>query len=437
MTTGIAPDLQSRTIRKLFLRLMPFLFLLYVVNYLDRINVGFAALQMQGQLGLNDRVYGMGAGIFFAGYFFFQLPSNLAMARVGARRWMAGIMVLWGIISCCMVFVRTPWQFYELRFLLGVAEAGFFPGIILYLKNWFPATARARAVAWFMTANPLAGVIGGPVSGALLGLHGLGIAGWQWMFLLEGLPAVILAAIVLVTLKDHPDHATWLDSEEKLWLLAVLDEERQQQAAITSTDVGAAFLSWRIWLLTVVYFGLTTSAYGIILWLPNYIHSLSTLSNFAIGVVSVIPYISTAAAMVIVGTRSDRTGRHRMHLAVTAFSAAVFLFIAAQTSTITPGLAFVGLALMATFSMQGPFWATATSLMSGTAAAAGIAIINSLGNLGGFFGPYIIGAKRTSGGGFREGMLIITAFLALAGVLALLVRRPSRRPSPSGGNPLQ
>jgi MFS transporter, ACS family, tartrate transporter len=423
-TVPISPE--SRVVRTLLWRLMPFLFLLYVVNYLDRINVGFAALQMQTQLGLSDRVYGLGAGIFFAGYFFFQVPSNLAMARVGARRWMTAIMVIWGVISCCMVFVQTPAGFYELRFLLGAAEAGFFPGIIFYLKNWFPATARARAVALFMTANPLAGVIGGPISGALLGLHQFGIAGWQWMFLLEGTPAILLAAIVLLTLKDHPRQATWLSEDEKLWLVSAFEEERQRHKSVTRNDIWAAFLNWRVWLLIVVYFGITTSGYGLILWLPNYIHSLSRLSNFGIGIISVIPYIATAIAMVLIGTRSDQSGRHRFYLTATAFFAAVTLFVAAQTTSIVPALAFVSLAMMGTFSMLGPFWATATSLMSGIAAAAGIALINSFGNLGGFFGPYIIGLKRNSGSGFRGGMLIISGGLALAGFIALLVHAEER-----------
>lgn len=429
--------IESKVVNTLLWRLMPFLFLLYVVNYLDRINVGFAALQMQSRLGLSDRVYGLGAGIFFAGYFFFQLPSNLAMARVGARRWMSGIMVLWGIVSCCMIFVRTPYEFYGLRFLLGAAEAGFFPGIILYMKHWFPASGRARAVAWFMTANPLAGVVGSPISGALLGLHQLGIAGWQWMFLLEGIPAIILAGVVLLTLKDTPDQATWLSEHEKRWLTAALEDERRHQSAVTQSDIGAAFLNWRVWLLIIVYFGLTTSAYGLILWMPNYIHSLSNLSNFGIGVVSVIPYFATAAAMVVIGMLSDRSGKHRAYLAGSALSAAVFLLIAAQTHSIVPGLAFVTLALMATFCMQGPFWATGTSLMTGVAAAAGIALINSFGNLGGFFGPYIIGQKRTSGAGFAGGMLVLAGCLALAGIIALLVRSPRLQASPATNNPLQ
>src|SRR5579864_7667570 len=413
---------EARVVRILLWRLMPFLFLLYVVNYLDRINVGFAALQMQTQLKLSDRVYGLGAGIFFAGYFFFQVPANLALARVGARRWMAAIMVLWGVISCCMVLVRTPAGFYELRFLLGAAEAGFFPGIILYLKNWFPATARARAVAWFMTANPLAGVIGGPISGALLGLHEFGIAGWQWMFLLEGVPAILLAAVVLLTLKDQPDQATWISQDEKRWLTSALEEERRHQGSISRSDFWAAFLSWQTWLLIMVYFGITTSGYGLILWLPNYIHSLSRLSNFGIGVISVIPYFATAVAMVLVGMRSDRAGQHRFYLSGAAFFAAITLLAASRTTSIVPGLTFVSLAMMGTFSMMGPFWATATSLTSGVAAAAGIALINSFGNLGGFFGPFIIGVKRNSGAGFRGGMLIISGLLALAGFIALLVR---------------
>jgi MFS transporter, ACS family, tartrate transporter len=424
-----AGDLEPLVIRKLLLRLLPFLFLLYIVNYLDRINVGFAALQMRSQLGFSDDVFGIGFGIFFVGYLLLQIPSNLGLARVGARRWMAGIMVVWGLVSCCMIFVRTPHSFYGMRFVLGAAEAGFFPGIILYLKNWFPATARARAVAIFMTANPLAGVVGGPISGALLNLHHFGLAGWQWMFILEGVPAVLLAGTVLMTLKDRPADAHWLQEDERLWLSATLENERVQQETISRSDFWGAFLNWRIWLLIVVYFGLTASAYGLILWLPTYIHSLSTLGNVGIGVVSVIPYVATALAMVLIGVRADKSGKHRMYLASAAFAAAVFLFIAAHTRSIVPGLAFVSLALAATFSMQGPFWATATSLMSGTAAAVGIALINAIGNLGGYFGPYIIGSKRSSGGGFAGGMVVITACLTLAGVLSLVVRQRREPPS--------
>jgi ACS family tartrate transporter-like MFS transporter len=414
-TAVASGDLESVVVRKLLWRLLPFLFLLYIVNYLDRINVGFAALQMRTQLGFSDEVFGTGFGIFFWGYMLLQVPSNLALARVGARRWMSGIMVVWGIVSCLMITVRSPHSFYAMRFILGAAEAGFFPGIILYLKNWFPATARGRAVALFMTANPLAGVIGGPISGALL--------------ILEGLPAVLLAATVLFTLKDHPRDATWLEEHERLWLTVVLENEHRETVKVSRSDFWGAVVNWRIWLLMIVYFGLTASAYGLILWLPSYIKSLSHLGNFGIGIVSVIPYVVTALAMVAVGARSDKSRKHRMYLAGSAFSAAVFLFIAAQTGSIVSGLAFVTLALAATFCMQGPFWATATSLMSGTAAAVAIALINSFGNLGGYFGPYIIGAKRSSGAGFRGGMLVITASLVLAGILSLVVRQRGQRPS--------
>jgi MFS transporter, ACS family, tartrate transporter len=431
--------IETKVVRTLLLRLMPFLFVLYIVNYLDRINVGFAALQMRVQLGFSDKVFGTAFGIFFLGYLCLQLPSNLLMARVGARRWMTAIMIVWGLISCLMIFVRTPKSFYELRFLLGAAEAGFFPGIILYMKNWFPATARARAVALFMTANPLAGMIGGPISGALLGIHQFGLAGWQWMFLVEGVPAVVLAGVVLVTLHDEPGSATWLTAEQKLWLCETLQREREQHAIISQRDLWGTTvkLSWQILLLTVVYFGLTASAYGLILWLPTYIHSLTTLSNGGIGFVSVIPYVASAIAMVLVGMSSDRTVKHRLHLAGSALSGAVFLLIAAYTTSIIPGLTFLTLSLMATLCMQGPFWATATSLMSGMAAAAGIAVINSLGNLGGFFGPYIIGQKRSSGAGFRGGMLLLAATLAVAAIISLLVRNPQRDSSPNALNPLQ
>ena len=220
-----SPDrLESAVISRLMWRLMPFLFLLYIVAYLDRINVSFGVLQMRGQLGLSDRVYGRAAGIFFAGYFLFQLPSNLVLEKFGVRRWISALMILWGVISCLMIFIRGPISFYSMRFVLGAAEAGFFPGIILYMKRWFPASARATAVAWFMTANPLAGVVGSPISGSLLGLHGAGLAGWQWMFLLEGLPAILLGAAVYATLADKPQEAHWLKGEERAWLLEKLNQ---------------------------------------------------------------------------------------------------------------------------------------------------------------------------------------------------------------------
>jgi MFS transporter, ACS family, tartrate transporter len=416
------PDFEAALVAKLGRRLVPFLFLLYIVAYLDRINVGFAALQMQGQLHLSDEVYGLGAGLFFAGYFVFQLPSNLLLERVGARRWLAGLMVAWGAISSSMIFVRSPHGFYALRFLLGVAEAGFFPGVILYLKNWFPADARARTVAWFMTAAPLSGVVGGPISGALLGLQHAGLAGWQWMFLMEGIPAMALGALTVWALTDRPQDARWLSEEQRSWLLATLRREYEQTSAVTRTNVWAAFTHPGIWLLVLVYFGLNTVSYGVSLWLPNLIRSLSGVSDFVIGLLSAIPYIAAAIAMVLVGAHSDRSGERRWHTAVPAFAGAAGLLLAAQTTSVVPMIAGITVAVLGVFSMMGPFWAMPTSLLTGTAAAAAIALINSIGNLGGFFGPYIIGLVRTHTGSFKDGLLVIGATLAVGGAIALLVR---------------
>ncbi len=411
--------------RVLTWRLVSFLFLLYIVAYLDRINLGFAALQMQQQLGFTDSMYGLGAGIFFAGYFLFQVPSNLVLVKVGARRWIAVLMVTWGIVSACMSLVQGPRSFYALRFLLGAAEAGFFPGVILYLKTWFPARARARTVAMFMTAAPLSGVVGGPLSGALLGLHSRGnIAGWQWMFLLEGFPAILLGGLTWIYLVDSPSLAPWLPPEQKRWLLQTLDREHDE----TLKAPGAGALQfWPIFILTLVYFGLNTVSYGISLWLPNLIKSLSGMSNLKIGVLSAIPYVAAAVAMVIVGLHSDRTGERRWHTAAPALAGACALAMAAHSHSVSGMVAFISVAVLSVFSMMGPFWAMPTALMSGTAAAAGIAVINSVGNLGGFFGPYMIGVVRNSTGSFKGGLLVVASALALSGCLAVTLKFTGKR----------
>jgi MFS transporter, ACS family, tartrate transporter len=401
-------------------RLMPFLFLLYIVAYLDRINVSFAVLQMRGQLGLSDRVYGRAAGIFFAGYFFFQLPSNLVLEKVGVRRWISALMVTWGIISCLMIFIRGPVSFYGLRFLLGAAEAGFFPGVIFYMKRWFPARARARAVAWFMTANPIAGIVGSPISGALLSLTGK-LAGWQSMFLIEGLPAILLGATVFWVLADTPQDATWLRDDERAWLLQALSHEREAESDAGKLSPWRAVFSPKIWLLSAVYFGVSTTMYGVTLWLPSVIRSLSGLSYFWIGVVAVIPFVGTTILMVVVGMHSDRTGERRWHTAVPAFVAAGGLICAAYGNSAVIVVAAIGLGLACAESMVGPFWALATSRLAGISAAAGIAVINSLANLGGYFGPDIIGIFRTESGGFRGGLLAIAATVALSGLIALFI----------------
>jgi ACS family tartrate transporter-like MFS transporter len=403
-------------------RLMPFLFLLYVVAYLDRINMGFAVLQMRGQLGLSDRVIGRAGGMFFAGYFFFQLPSNLVLEKFGVRRWITGLMVTWGVISCLMIFVRGPYSFYGLRILLGAAEAGFFPGMVLYMKRWFPARARARAVAWFMMANPVAGMIGSPLSGALLSLSGKGLSGWQWMFLMEGLPAILLGATVFWVLSDQPQEAAWLKGEERSWLLAKLSQEQQ----VGSRGPGIfwrVLIAPRIWGLSLVYFGVSTTMYGLTLWLPSVIQSLSGLGYFATSLIAVLPFVLTAIAMVLVGMHSDRTGERRWHTAIAAFTGAAALVAAGYGRSTVVVVACLALGLAAAESMVGPFWAMATSRMSGLSAAAGIAVINSLANLGGYYGPDIIGFFRKLNGGFRGGLLAIGATLALSGTIALIVGR--------------
>jgi ACS family tartrate transporter-like MFS transporter len=420
--------IETAVVSRLTWRLLPFLFLLYIVAYLDRINVGFAALQMQEQLKFSDRMYGLGAGMFFAGYFLFQVPSNLALNRVGARRWIAMLMIIWGVISSSMATVETPRGFYVLRFLLGSAEAGFFPGMILYLKSWFPENARARAFALFMTAGPLSGVLGGPLSGALLGLHHRGgLAGWQWLFLLEGLPAIVLGAVVYFQLADRPSNATWLREEQRAWLIRTLENEKIASFSDGSSDTLTIFftevvLNARIWLLAFIYFGLNTCSYGISLWLPTLIHSWSAGGSFFIGMVSAIPYLAAAVAMVLVGQHSDRTGERRWHVALMAFAGAAALFVAAYAGSLAVSVAAISVAMLSVYSMVGPFWAMPTKFLQGTAAATGIALINSIGNMGGFFGPVVIGSVRTSTGSFRGGLLIAGATLALCGCVAPLVR---------------
>jgi ACS family tartrate transporter-like MFS transporter len=417
-------------------RLLPFLFLLYVVAYLDRINVGFAALQMRQELHFSDDVYGLGSGIFFAGYFVFQLPSNLALQRVGARRWIALLMIIWGCISASNMFISTPRGFYTLRFLLGAAEAGFFPGMILYFRSWFPADARARVVAMFMTAGPVSGIIGGPISGALLGLHQVrGLSGWQWLFLLEGLPAIALGVAAFFVIADRPESANWLSPEQRQWLATTLREEDRAAAALTHNDGSeksgaSAFFSilanGRLWLFAFVYFGLNTCAYGISLWLPVALRSLTGVSNFRLGLLSTIPYATAAIIMVLLGIHSDRTGERRWHVAIAAIAAAAALASAGYATQIGWLIVAFSVAMIGVQSMNGPFWAMPSKLLSASAAAAGIALINSVGNLGSGFGPYWIGHLRSANGSFKAGLLSVAGILALAAVVVLIASRQPR-----------
>jgi ACS family tartrate transporter-like MFS transporter len=425
--TATAPvsELESSAVRKLFLHLLPFLFLLYIVAYLDRINVGFAALQMRGQLHLTDRMYGRAAGMFFAGYFFFQLPSNLVLERIGVRKWISALMVVWGVVSCCTIFVRGPISFYVLRFLLGAAEAGFFPGMILYMKRWFPANSRARAFAWFMTANPLSGVLGSPISGALLGLHGAGLQGWQWLFVMEAVPAIVLGIAVYWILPENLEAAKWLTDAERNHLTGLLELEHAADRGLNKRDLLAVIFSPSVLVLSLIYFALPACMYGVTLWLPIAIRSLSGLNYFATGVVATIPFILTAVAMALVGMHSDRANERRWHIALPAFIGAIAL--AAASHTRLPLLVVGGMTvgMMGAESMTGPFWAMATAQVGANAAAA-IAVINSVANLGGYFGPDIIGFLRSGNGQFR-GLLAIGATLAISGALSLVAGKQTRQ----------
>jgi MFS transporter, ACS family, tartrate transporter len=427
MTAAPVPELEAITVRKLFLHLLPFLFLLYIVAYLDRINVSFAALQMREQLHLTDRMYGRAAGMFFAGYFFFQLPSNLVLERIGVRKWISALMVVWGLVSCCTIFVRGPVSFYVLRFLLGAAEAGFFPGMILYMKRWFPANSRARAVAWFMTANPLAGVFGSPISGALLGLHGAGLQGWQWLFVMEAVPAVVLGIAVYWILPENPQGASWLSDAERSYLTKMLEVEHSGNHGLNRRDLLAVIFNARVWMLALVYFALPACMYGVTLWLPIAIRSLSGLSYFATGLVAALPFIVTAVTMVLVGMHSDRTNERRWHIAIPAFIGAIALSAASHSRQPFLVIGGMTLGMMGAEAMTGPFWAMAT-VQVGANAAAAIAVINSIANLGGYFGPDIIGLLRSGNGQFR-GLLAIGITLAISGGLSLVAGATPEKPA--------
>jgi MFS transporter, ACS family, tartrate transporter len=415
-------------LQKLRWRLLPFLFLLYVVAYLDRINVGFAALQMRAQLGFSDSVYGLGAGIFFLGYFLFQVPANLVLQRVGARRWISTLMICWGVISGCMLLVHSVASFYSLRFLLGAAEAGFFPGVIFYLRSWFPARARAGVVALFMTAGPVSGVIGGPISGLLLDWnHRGGLDGWQWMFLLEAIPAILLGFVTWFFLVDNPGHAPWLSSAEKSWLQRTLDGEASAVSVASTQPPGLWFVNARLWGFALVYFGLNTCTYGISLWLPTALQSLVGLPNFLLGLLSTVPYLAAAILMVAIGTHSDRTGERRWHIAFSAFAGAVALVVSGFSPGIAVSVFCFAIALSASSSMAGPFWAMASGSFTAAAAAGSIALINAIGNLGSGFGPYWIGHLLQTTGSFRAGLWSVAALLSLAGLVVLFLDRAPRR----------
>ena len=415
---------EQTALPKVTRRLLPFLFVLYVVCFLDRVNLGFAALQMNHDLGFTPAVYGFGAGIFFLGYVLFEVPSNLVLARIGARRWIARIMITWGLIASAMMFIRGPLSLYGLRFLLGAAEAGFFPGMIYYLSRWYPAEERARAIARFMVAIPVSGIVGGPISGALLGLDGrLGLAGWQWLFLLEGLPAVLLGFVVLARLPDGPEQAAWLTPAEREWLSAKLTAERNACERRHGFGVVQALTNGTVWQLGVLF--LLSNAFGVYvlgLWLPQIVRSLGGMSDFAVGVVTAVPNLVGAVAMVLVGAHSDRTGERLLHIAAVAIVAAAGFVGGALLHS--PLLVVVALSLAAAgaLSSHGPFWTLPSRFLTGSAAAGGLALIVSIANLAGFAGPYIMGLLRGASGSFRSGLLSVGLATLAGAVLAIRLR---------------
>jgi sugar phosphate permease len=382
---------------------------------------------MKSALGFSDAMYGLGAGIFFIGYFLFEVPSNLVLARVGARVWIARIMITWGLISGAMAFVTTPFEFYALRFLLGAAEAGFFPGIIYYLGLWFPAQERAAAVSRFMTATAIAGVVGAPLSAALFSIDGaFGVAGWQWIFIAEALPSVLLGVAVLFYLTDRPDAATWLTVEQRTELAARMRAEADAIAAEHRIDLRGALLHPIVWRLCALYFTLIVGFYSISFWSPQIIQSLGALDRVEAALISAIPYLAAAIAMVFAGAHSDRTGERRLHIAVAALVGVVGMIATASVSGPIAGVVALSIAAIGIWSAVPVFWSLPTTFLSGTAAAGAIALINSFGNLGGFVGPYVIGRVHDATSSYSVGLLVIAGSLVGSVLLALtLLRTPA------------
>ncbi|MFL9826822.1 MFS transporter [Rhodoplanes sp. SY1] len=406
--------------KKIALRLIPFMMVLYLVAFLDRVNVSFAALTMNAELGLSAAVYGWGAGIFFLGYFLFEVPSNLILERVGARRWIARIMITWGLVSAGMAFVQGPTSFYVLRFLLGVAEAGFLPGMILYLTYWFPQERLARFVGLFMMAVPLASAIGAPLSSLLLQTHGfLGLSGWQWLFILEGLPACGLGLAVLAYLPDGPATAHWLSDDDRATVAARFEADRAGAKTRLHAALGPALADSRVWLLGLTYFGIVVGLYGVGMWLPQLVKALG-YGIEQVGLMVAIPYAVSALAMLFWGRRSDRKAERVMHVALPTMLSAAGLLAAVLLPPNIWSIAALGVATVGIYATLGPFWGVPPLFLERTAAAGGIALINSVGNLGGFLGPIVVGFSLQHTGSAHVGLVAVTACLA-ASVAAVLI----------------
>lgn len=427
----MADSLENRVMRKISWRIVPFIMLLYFIAYIDRVNIGFAALTMNKDLGFSAGVFGFGAGIFFWGYFLFEVPSNIVLDKVGARLWIARVMITWGIISACFAFISGETSFYVLRFLLGAAEAGFFPGIILYLSYWFPAHRRAAITSLFMAAVPISVVIGSPLSSALLEMNGIwGLKGWQWMFILESIPAVILGIVVLFYMTDRPEKAKWLADDEREWLVATMNAEREKKAAVAHHSIWAGLSDMRVLALALVYFGTSAGLYTLGIWAPQIIKSFG-LNNLQVGFLNAIPPTIAVIAMYLWSWDSDRRNERTWHVVIACLVAAAGLAIAGLSSTVVSVILALTLVNVGISSAKPPLWSMPTLFLSGPAAATGIATINSIGNLGGFVGPSMIGWIKESTGSFVGGLYFVGGLLVFSAILTLVLARSITRTAPA------
>ena len=425
-------EVAQRARRRIARRLLPFLFLLYVIAFLDRMNVGAAALQMPHDLGFSEGVIGMGAGVFFLGYFLLEIPGALIVERWSARRWIARIMISWGLVTVFMAFIHTARQFYVIRFLVGAAEAGFLPGVIVYLTHWFRYQDRAKAVAFFYAANPLSYVIGSPLAGLLLGLSWLGMRGWRWLFIIEGIPAVILGVITIWYLTDWPDQANWLHADEREWITTELQREKQAKHSRRSYRVWEALRHRDVILLTGSYFCAMTGSYGIAFWLPTILKRLSGKSDLKVTLLAALPYVAAFITQQVNGWHSDRTGERRWHAAIPLFVCGIALALAVLYGTnLMMSVAMFVVAGGAFYGFQPVFWAVPTLFLSESAAAASIGLINAVGNLGGLVGPLVIGYLASRMHSFSPGLLYLVASLFVSGSLMLAVGRQAATHAPA------
>ena len=419
--------LEQRTMRKVYWRILPFTGLLYLICYIDRVNVGFAALTMRGDLGLSQAAFGLGAGTaFFIGYFVLEVPSNIILDKVGARLWIARIMISWGIVSGCTAFVVGPHSFYLVRFLLGLAEAGFFPGMVLFFTYWFPTVHRGRIIAGFMTAIPISIAIGAPVSTTLLELNGLlGLAGWKWMYLCEAVPAVLLGVFVLFYLTDRPEQANWLAPDEKAWLAGELARERREVESVRTYGFWESLYNPRVMALSAIYFGIAAASVGLVMFLAQIVKELG-LSNLVTGYAASIPYIVGTLGMIVCGYITDRTRERRWNCFSACLIAVCGLVIAGLTLGSWWSLAGLSIATIGFYGMKPAFWPMPSLFLTGTAAAAGIAWINAVGNLAGTVTPFVVGWMKDVTGSFSGGLYALAAF-ALMSALVTLFALPNDR----------